>query len=117
MKRFLSYGLPVAVLIFHIAVINAHVPEKGDTGSATEESCFYLMPDAPPVPVGLNSEPGSRVPVFSLKTVNNPYSTLKSCFSNLTHQQIHIIRSVFFLHYSKKEKDGYYIYALRKLLI
>jgi hypothetical protein len=133
MKRLLSYGLPVAALILHIAVISAYIPipgrdaggvqngrlcYSGDTDSTpSKEGRFYLMPDAPFIPVGLNSVPNSRVPVSFLKTVNHPYSTLKSCLSNLTHQQIHIIRSAFFLHYSKKEKDGYYIYALRKLLI
>jgi hypothetical protein len=113
------------MLILHIAVISAYIPVKdtgvyrtGDTDTPSkEDGRFYIMPNAPFIPVGLNSLPNSRVPVFFLKTVNNPYSTLKSCLSNLTRQQIYIIRSAFFLHYSKKERDGYYIYALRKLLI
>lgn len=88
-----------------------------DTDSLPEDGYFFMMPDTPFTPAGLNNISNSRVPVSFIKTVNNPYYTLKSCFSSLTHQQAHIIKSTFFSHYAKKEKDGYYIYTLRKLLI
>jgi hypothetical protein len=88
-----------------------------NTDSSPENVCFFMMPDSPCTSAGLNNISNPRVPVLFIKTVNNPYDTLKSCFSKLTDQQIHIIKSAFFSHYSKKEKDGYYIYTLRKLLI
>ncbi|MDR1380230.1 MAG: hypothetical protein LBJ47_01995 [Tannerella sp.] len=130
MKRFLSFSSLTAALILHVAIVNTHIPEKNigggmqspfvctdDTESVPNGGHFYITSDAPFIPAGLNSIPGSRVPFSFFKTVNNPYNTLKSCLLNLIHRKIHIIRTAFFLHYSKKEKDGYYIYALRKLLI
>jgi hypothetical protein len=125
MKQFFSYGLLTAALLLHVAVINTHVPVRdasvfshaGDTGHDPEEGHSYIMPEAPFIPAGLNSISNPRIPVFFFKTVNNPYNTLQSCFLNLTIRQIHITRSAYFSHYSKKEKDGYYLYALRKLLI
>ncbi|MDR1524388.1 MAG: hypothetical protein LBS79_03885 [Tannerella sp.] len=129
MKRFLSYGLLITALVAHVVMIKTRVPATDacmqtklfagthNADSSPEDGCFFIMPDTPFTSAGLNNISNSRVPVSFIKTVNNPYDTQKSCFSNLTDRQIHITKSTFFLHYSKKEKDGYYIYALRKLLI
>ncbi|MDR1116108.1 MAG: hypothetical protein LBL33_08205 [Tannerella sp.] len=129
MKRFFSYSLSAVALVIHVAMVRTHVPVNdacmqanpfvgmNDTDSLPEDGYFFMMPDTPFIPAGLNNISNSRVPVSLIKTVNNPYYTLKSCVSSLIHQQIHIIELAFFSYYAKKEKDGYYIYALRKLLI
>lgn len=130
MKQFFSYSLLIAAFVVHIVMIKTRVPandicrqtnlfaDAHRAGASPEKSCFFLTPDAPfALAGGVNHLSNPRTPVSFIKTVHNPCNTLETCFSSLTSRQIHILRDLFFSHYSKKEKDGYYIYALRKLLI
>jgi hypothetical protein len=81
------------------------------------KDCFLIVPDTPPVQAGLNLLSHPRLPVIITKAGNNPYRMLKSCFSQRTGQQLNNARANYTLLYAQKENEGYYIYALRKLLI
>ena len=129
MKRLFSYGLLVAALVLSFAMTGSHIWKKDLTirnnqfvylshdASQSGKDCFLTVPDTPSVPAGLNIYSNSRLPVIIAKAENNPYSMLKSCFSKRTNQQLNTIKAIYTTLYSQKEKEGYYIYALRKLLI
>jgi hypothetical protein len=129
MKRFFSCGLLFATFILSAAMMSTHVWKKDLTSgnvrsvyfapdaSPCGEDRFFILPDTPPVPAGLNLSSHPRLPVLITKTGNNPCRLFTSCFSHRTGQQLNTARTNYTLLYAQKEKEGYYIYALRKLLI
>jgi hypothetical protein len=129
MKRFFSYGLLIAALILSVVMTSTRVWKKDLTSrnsqfvylshnaSPSGKTYFLTIPDTPSVPAGLNLLSNSRLPVIIAQAENNPYSMLKSCFSKRTIQQLNTTKAIYISLYSQKEKEGYYIYALRKLRI
>lgn len=131
MKRISSYGLLIVALILSIAVASSNVWEKKllmeesqlidplhPVSTPLEKDYSFTSLDMLFVPVGLtNVSSIPRLPVTAVKTGNNLYLLLNYCFSQLTCQQFYTTKSTYDSHYSKKGSDGYYIYALRKLLI
>jgi hypothetical protein len=83
----------------------------------SENGYFFMTPKAPVTPAALNNILNTGTPVTAATTWSNPYPMLKACFSLLTNQRLYITQSVYTALYAQMVKDGYYIYALRKLLI
>ncbi|MDR0395547.1 MAG: hypothetical protein LBH77_10360 [Tannerella sp.] len=129
MKRLFSCGLLLATFILSAVVMSTHVWKKdlitgnirsvylSPDASPFGKDCFFIVPDTPPVPAGLNLSSHPRLPVIIAKAGNNPYRMLKFCFSKRTDQQLNTTQTNYTVLYAQKEKEGYYIYALRKLLI
>ncbi len=129
MKRFFSYCLLTATLILSAATINTNVcindltiwehdrtDLHNEISVPSENSHFIMKPNAPVNPVALNNILNAGVPITA--TIwSNYYNLLKSCFTSLTNQQLYRTKSAYISLYAQKVKDGYYIYALRKLLI
>jgi hypothetical protein len=130
MKRFFPCGLFVATLISGVVMTGVHGWQKDLTvrnsppassthdGPATGQDVFLTVPDMPSVPApGWNTSSHSRLPVITVKAENHPYSLLKICFSKRISRRLSATRAVYTALSSQKEKEGYYLYALRKLRI
>ncbi len=129
MKYFSTCGLLVATLILSVVMTGTHGWKKDLTirnnqfvyvshdDSPSGKDCFLITPDTPSVPAGLNMLPHPTLPVIIAKTENNPYGMQHACFSRQTNRQLNITKINYTSLYSQKEKEGYYIYALRKIRI
>ncbi|MCL1821208.1 MAG: hypothetical protein FWG22_00125 [Prolixibacteraceae bacterium] len=130
MKRFFSYSSLIVVLITGLAFINVHLPENGIAASGakteiidevsfpSEDIPFYAVYRALMAQGGLSNRISCpRLPVTMLNTDSGSSFMLKSYFSSIKRRQLSSVRTIYISFRSQKEKDGYYLYALRKLLI
>ena len=88
-----------------------------DSPSLPDNNYFLKAPDTPLAAISFQNISQVRVPVVIVKTENNPFFMLKSCFSSIIHRQFQTTQFINTAVYTQMEKDGYYIFALRKLLI
>ncbi len=130
MKQLFSYTLFIVTLIISITAISTSVcndylsiPDNrlaDISNTATiplEKDYSFNMLDIPFIPVGLNKISNPGVPISVIKAGNNSHCKLKSYFLRLTLQQLSTNRDIYISLCSQKEKDGYYLFTLRKLLI
>lgn len=132
MKKLLPYIFFAAVLALCLAAVGTP-PERGVRAGAGV--VLRSVPDSAQEPdegqakqyfTAAEAVPGSaagriqtsRVPASVFKSAGgDAFSKLKMLFSRRTHSRFQIVATTYSSYYSRKEKDGYYIYALRKLLI
>lgn len=126
MKRILSYSLFITMLILSVAAMGANVWEENvisctqadnDTVPLENNKLSFTTISTPIIPTGLTNGSNSRLPIAIAKAEYNRHYMRNSCFSQLTHQQLSITEFIYISLFAKKQGDGYYIYALRKLLI
>jgi len=96
---------------FQLLTTNPNNPIPPDTQQ------YFKAPDTPLAPLSFQHTSQVRVPVSIVKTENNPFFMLKSCFTSIIHRQYQITQFINTSISTKLEKNGYYIFALRKLLI
>ncbi|MCC8145141.1 MAG: hypothetical protein LIO93_01605 [Bacteroidales bacterium] len=134
MKRFSPCSLLIAMLILmmlSIASLSAglceedpisfrtvHFSENNKTETFPLNNGFsFTERDTSSVPVGFRMMCYPRSVLKISKTGNHSFRMLKYCFSLLTNRQLYTTKLTFATQYSQKEKNGYYIYELQKLLI
>ena len=88
-----------------------------DNHTSPDTHHYFNAPDTPLAPLSFQHTSQVRVPVSIVKTENNPFFMLKSCFTSIIHRQFQITQCINSSISTKLEKNGYYIFALRKLLI
>lgn len=130
MKRVFPYSLLTVLLMLCIVSIGINADTGKETVVLNEQDSYFSNSNSDSLPVDyytasegtfsnvLNRVLPARVLTTATKTVScGPFYRLNQLFSCLTHQRLCSINSLFTTHYSLKAKNGYYIYALRKLLI
>ena len=132
MKHFFSYSLLVVTLMLGVATFGAKLWEKctvtcqavnlsidDETSSVPRATdCFLHRSDAAGIPAGLNRLPQFRVYSNAERTGHNEFHQLRIvCRTQSVAQQLHITLSAYRCLFAEREKTGYYIYTLRKLLI
>lgn len=130
MKRILPYSLFIVPLMLLMAFVGIHTHEEttavrsGQTShfnnsnpdSLPADSCFVVAEGTFSRLLSRNLSARSFIAV--VKTANfHSYHKSNLIFTRLTHQRLYSVNFLFITHYSRKAKDGYYIYVLRKLLI
>lgn len=121
----------MAMLILSVTIINVNAWERNliiennqlansgnDADAPLKKDYFFTSFDALFVSVGLNNLPSiPRVPINTTKTGDNLHQLLNHCFSQLAFLQLFTTKTTYVSLCSQKGDEGYYIYALRKLLI
>lgn len=126
------FGLFVAAFVFNAFAVNVNPDQSREVvvaqNCATEyfsetnsdplkADCFFTAVEA--VFSNLSNRiQSARIPTSFFKTSNhNSFHRLNLFFSRITQGKLLAAESAFATYYSRKTKDGYYIYALCKLLI
>lgn len=129
MKRFFTYSLSTIALILSVAAVSANVSETNlvireyqainseNASTPSEDNYFFTVFENSFVPMGTQRVFNARIPLVVTKAENNSYFSRNTCFSQLTNQKLYTTKSIYVSLNAEKEKDGYYIYTLRKLRI
>ena len=126
MKRLLTYCLLAATLVLGAAALCTPAWEADPvavTGCDRTHSipCHhdfaFDLPDQAGIPAGLNRAPHFRTPTNLAREETGSHHLRTACCSQLVSLQLCTTRSAFLTLHAEKEKAGYYLYTLRKLLI
>lgn len=130
MKKNFSYSFILATLIVGMSMLNAAIWEKkdiantqlasiatSDASSSQQNDYFFTAMDSFCVcPASLQRNYSRTQQVVTKTNMDFQFSRI-FCISQLTQLKLYATKSIYVSFYAEKQLWGYYIYALRKLLI
>ena len=127
MKRLLTYCLLAATLVLGAVALYATACEDAAVPTAAgcdrTHSCpdhntlAFDLPDQAGIPAGLNRAPHFRTPTSLTREETGSHHWRTACCSQLISLQLYTTRTTVLTLHAEREKAGYYLYTLRKLLI
>lgn len=129
MKQFFSYSLLVIALVLGFASVSATAWEKNmtrlenevvnneDNSASTEKDYFFDMQNSSYICNALTREFSGTRPTVTAAEQGLRDNSRNLYASQLAEQKLYTTKSLYVSFYAERQLRGYYIYALRKLLI
>ena len=127
MKRIISnilliVGLALGATAISVIVcadnLETNSNEVVSNESSSQNDYFFTVLDTPFISTGINRASSSARVQHAFSKVNFEFRFSRvACFTQLAYQKLYTTKSIYVSFYAEKRMWGYYIFALRKLLI